>query len=369
MRTSKLGIRHPFLRGSVTSAAAVALVAIGLPAAALATHVGSHAKPASIGPGYPPPGGIYAPFTNCPLLNPVMQESSSGDATGCVDGAVASGSITIGNIVTPVVRPVDVQFGIWDPPNAAYGGDNTGGIPQYVGGILPPPAGVSAMVATKADLIPMSLTTALGCPSTVKAVENICSEAQNFGGRYNDVYALAQGAGQLTNFGLFNWTQRLTFKLVNPLLGSNCTIGSADNPVVINPSLSIGPGGTLSEFPDPNPTRHPNTDVLQISGAIATDTTFSAPGVTGCGPGGAANIAVDTALDTGAGLPAASGVNSLTLNGTFSIADCYNTVNQDKILINAFLVSSKSKTTERPVVHHIHSTTSLRTLLKQFGLG
>src|ERR1700722_6660314 len=207
MRTSKLRLRHPFVRGSVTSAAAVALVAIGLPAAALAPHTASHAAPAKVGPGYPPPGGIYAPFTNCPLLNPIMQESTGGDATGCVDGAVASGSITIGNIVTPVTSPVDVQFGIWDPPNASFGGDNPGGIQQYAGGILPPPAGVSAMVSTQPDVIPESLTTARGCPSTVKAVENICAEAANYGGKYNKVYALAESAGQLTNFGVVSWTQ------------------------------------------------------------------------------------------------------------------------------------------------------------------
>jgi hypothetical protein len=349
----------------MTSAVAVALVVAGLPAAALATYSGGHAKPAAIGPGYPPPGGIYTPFTNCPLLNPVMQESSSGDATGCVDGAVASGSITIGNIVTPVTRPVDVQFGIWDPPNAAFGGDNTTGIQQFAGGILPPPAGIAAMVATKPDLIPEKLTTELGCPSTVKAVETLCSEAQNFGGKYQDVYAQAESVGQLTNFGLFAWNQRLAFRLINPLLGSNCSIGSANNPILLNPQLAIGPGGQLNEYPDPNPTRHPLTDVLQITGAIATDDVFSAPGVTGCGPGGAANIAIDTALDAGAGLPAASGVNSLTLNGTFSIADCYNTDNQAKILLNAFEVSAKKSVHDHSIV--VHQLTSLQSLIGSYG--
>jgi hypothetical protein len=367
MRTSKLRLRHPFVRGSVTSAAAIALVAIGLPAAALATHTASHAAPAKIGPGYPPPGGIYAPFTNCPLLNPIMQESTGGDATGCVDGAVASGSITIGTIVTPVTSPVDVQFGIWDPPNASFGGDNPGGIQQYAGGILPPPAGVSAMVSTQPDIIPESLTTALGCPSTVKAVENICSEAANYGGKYNKVYALAESAGQLTNFGVFSWTQRLMFKLINPLLGASCSIGSADNPIDVNPQLSIGPGGMLSEFTDPNPVKHPNTSVLQISGAIASDTVFTAPGVTGCGPGGAANFAIDSALDTGTGLPAASGVNSLTLNGTFSLAISYNQVNQDKILISAFKDSTKKG--GGPAQVRQLSTTDLHSVLGQYGLG
>ncbi|HEY3734642.1 MAG TPA: hypothetical protein VGL63_12070 [Streptosporangiaceae bacterium] len=366
MNTSKWQarrVRHPFLTGSATSAAAVALIVIGLPAAALATRATSHASPAHIGPGYPPPGGIYTPFTDCPLLNPIMQESASGDATGCVDGAVASGSITIGNIVTPVVRPVDVQFGIWDPPNATFGGDNTGGTDQFAGGILPPPAGVPAMVSTKPDLIPESLTTALGCPSTARAVQNICTEAVNFGGKYNEVFALAQSAGQLTNFGLFNWTQRLMFKLINPLLSNNCFIGSVNNPIVVNPQLAIGPGGQLNEFPDPNPTKHPNTDVLQITDAVATDTVFSAPGVTGCGPGGAANIAIDSALDAGTGLPAASGVNSLTLNGTFSLAISFNTANQDKILISAFKESVHTPATARRL-----SITSLRSLIGHYGL-
>lgn len=45
-----------------------------------------------------------------------------------------------------------------------------------------------------------------------------------------------------------------------------------------------------------------------------------APGVLGCGPGGAPDVPVDLALDAGTGLPAASGTNSLTLTGTFDVA-------------------------------------------------
>ncbi len=331
---------HRALLVTATSASAVALIAVGVPAMALATHPASHAGPGAIGPGYPPPGGIYKPFTNCPLLNPIMEESATTafEVVACVTGQVESGSITIGTITTPVVRPVNVQFGFWSPPNASLGGDNTGGIQQYAGGVLPPPAGLGAMVSTKPDLIPGSLTTVLGCSTTTDpVVKNLCTQAENFGGKYQDVYALAQNVGQLTNFGLFNWTQRLDFKLENPLLGNNCTIGSANNPVVINPQLSIAPGGQLISENDPNPVKHPNTGVLAITAADATDTTFTAPGVTGCGPGGAANIAVDEALDAGTGLPAASGVNSLTLSGSFSIGLCdAQGLNDAKILRSAF---------------------------------
>jgi hypothetical protein len=35
-------------------------------------------------------------------------------------------------------------------------------------------------------------------------------------------------------------------------------------------------------------------------------------------------------------LPAASGTNSLTLNGTFYFAECFNKKNQGKILLSAF---------------------------------
>jgi hypothetical protein len=374
---------HRFLRGSMTTAGVVALVAIGVPAAALASHQAPHARPSSIGPGYPPPGGIYAPFTNCPLLDSNMQEAvfppgpgplNDLSVVGCAGGAATSGSITIGNITTPVVRPVNVQYGFYTPPGATYGGDNPSGVAEYAGGVLPPPAGLSAMLVTKPDLIPQSLTTALGCATaTNKVVKNLCSEAENYGGRYLDVYALAQSAGQITNFGLLSWTQRIKFKLINPLLGNSCYIGSSNNPIVINPQLSVAPGGQFEELPDPNPAKHPNTFVLAITKAIASDTTFTAPGVTGCGPGGAANMAIDEALDSGTGLPSASGTNSLTLNGAFGVAaNEYGIFSQPqtappaKVLLSAFKASSKSagtRQTVRPL-----SPAQAHRLLRRLGL-
>ena len=330
MKAPRWPSRRRFFVGTATSAAAVALIAIGLPASALATHPASHAGPSQTGPGYPPPGGIYKPFTNCPLLNPLMQESLPGDLTGCVAGDAVTGSITLGNITTPVAHPVTAQFGVWSPPNATPS--------QLSGGILPPPSGLAAQLVTSPEFVPGGLLKALGCPSTNPIVQSLCVKAENFGGKYLNVFALAQSAGQITNFALTTWTQPIKFKLINPLLGNNCYIGSNNQPVVINPQVT----GTLSFIPDPNPTRFPNVVVLQVSGGTATDNTFSAPGVTGCGPGGAKNIPVDEAIDANSGLPAAAGVNSLTLNGTFSIADSFGNGNQAKTLLQAFAVSSKS---------------------------
>jgi hypothetical protein len=300
-----MNVRSQRIRRALWLSAAAATAAV-LIVPAVTSSVA--AQPASLagtshrGPGYPKPGGIYTPFTNCPLKNPLMHESNG--FTACTGGDATSGSIVIGNLTTQVTQPVNVQFGFWTPPNQTYYAD-----------VVPPRAGLSAQLVTKPDLVPVSLTTALGCPSSDATIENMCQQAQRRGGKYNQVYALAQSAGNITNFQLFTWTQPTKFQLINPLLGNNCYIGTDGDPVVINPALNIS---SLQIENDPNPAAHPDTEVLAAQ-ASASDSTFAAPGVTGCGPGGVANIAVDQALDTSAGLPAASG-NSLTLTGAFDIA-------------------------------------------------
>jgi len=286
-------------------------------------HSGSNVF-SSAGGGYRPPGGIYAPFTDCPILNPLMQESVGGDGTGCVAGDANSGTFTVGSIVVAVEHPVVAQFGVWDPPGATPN--------QFTGGILPPPDG-KQLVASP-ELVPGGLLKALSCPNSVPAVEKICREAV-LPGESTVVKALVQTAGPITNFELTTWTQPVKIRLINPLLGTNCYIGSDDNPIVLNPSVT----GTLGVVPDPNPIRFPTTVVLEVTSATATDNTFSVPVVQGCGPGGSANIAIDTAIDASNGLPSASGSNSLVLNGNFYFADDYSAANQARDLLAAFRAS------------------------------
>jgi hypothetical protein len=358
LKASRQWIRRAVLWGA-TGAVTAALVIAGSSAEAAHTTLHSHAR-ANGGAGYKLPKGIYAPFTNCPLLNPLMNESTPGSATGCVAGDVISGRIKIGNITTKVEAtakvkyPVAVQFGIWDPVNASSQANGN----QFTGGILPPPVGgLSAQLVSLRQRVPGGLLKALGCPNSNTTVQALCDEAEQRGGKYLRVYAAAESAGPITNFDLTTWTQPLEFHLINPLLGSSCYIGSTDNPVVVNPSLT----GTLAEEMDPHPKYHPDTAVLVISGATATDTTFAAPGVTGCGPGGTANVAVDEAIDTATGLPSASGVNSLTLSGTFYLAACYAPQNMAKILLSAFRASARTngKAVDIPMT---------RASLRRFGI-
>jgi hypothetical protein len=265
-----------------------------------------------------------------------MQESVPGSTTGCVAGDVISGSIKIGNIRTrvrataKVKYPVAVQFGLWAPPNA---GSN-----EWTGGILPPPGGLSAQLVSAPQYVRGGLLKALGCPNSHATVEKLCREATRRGGKYLKVFASAQSAGPITNFGLVTWTQPVKFHLFNPLLGANCYIGSSDNPVVLNPMLT----GTAVVENDPHPRQHPATGVIKIKAAAATDTTFTAPGVTGCGPGGTANIAIDEAIDAAVGLPAVSGSDSVTLNGTFYLAASAAPRNMARVLLSAFRASTRT---------------------------
>ncbi|HTX83108.1 MAG TPA: hypothetical protein VME44_13045 [Streptosporangiaceae bacterium] len=340
MKASRKWIRRAVLL-SATAALTAGMVAAASSAADAHSTAGSSQARTVLskkGPGgYPLPKGIYAPFTDCPLLNPLMQESTPGDATGCVAGDVLSGRIKIGNITTrikattKVKYPVAVQFGIWDPVNAAN---------QFTGGILPPPQGLSAQLVSSKQLVRGGLLKALGCPSSNATVEKLCTKAQKAGGKDLKVYASAQSAGPITNFALLSWTQPVEFHLINPLLGNSCYIGSADNPVVLNPALN--PNVTAVLEPDPHPRYHPDTEVIKIPGETASDTTFTAPGVTGCGPGGTANIAIDTAIDTSVGLPTASGADNIVLKGTFYLGVNYAPQNMAKILLSAFRASARS---------------------------
>jgi hypothetical protein len=350
MKSSSRSIRRALWLGA-SSAAAVTLAVTAVTSSVAAPAAAPSGTPQ--GPGYPPPKGIYAPFTNCPLNNQVMHESTQ--FTACVGALAVTGSITLGTLTTTVVAPVHVQFGFYTPPNAT----------NYAN-VVPPLAGESAQLVTGPDLIPEPLTTALGCPSANATVAALCKVAQKRGGKWNTVYALAQSAGAITNFQLLSWTQPVKFQLINPLLGANCYVGEDGVPAVLNPQLTINSGTAIT---DPDPAAHPDTEVL-VTDSTASDTTFAAPGVTGCGPGGVANIAVDEAIDASAGLPAASG-NSLTLSGAFDIAATSASEDpalpqpQDNaaILLSAFKASRAAG--GKPLVEH---RVSARQIRQMFGL-
>ena len=90
----------------------------------------------------------------------------------------------------------------------------------------------------------------------------------------------------------------LKFRLVSPLLGRSCTLGSHSEPVKI--SLGLVPGSAVWVSQDP--------PIRRMDG---TDTAFAVPRASGCGPLG-------RLIDQRFGLPAPSGTNTLALRIYYS---------------------------------------------------
>ncbi len=176
------------------------------------------------------------------ITDPLYQGVSDA---ACVAGVAATGTLKVGNIVTPVVRPVNVQFGFFLRPNSAFGGDNTTAVFDYARG-LPPPAGLSAMLFTKPDLIPDSLTHGTGLPEHHHGCQEHLRGSPALRRQVPGHLRTGPVRGPAHQLRCLNWTQRIKLKLINPLLGNNCYIGSDNNPIVVNPQLILGPGGGLT---------------------------------------------------------------------------------------------------------------------------
>ena len=270
--------------------------------------------------GYPAPGGIYAPFTDCPLNDPVMDQSVSGSATGCIASVLNSGTFTIHGIPVAVTHPVTVQFGVFSPPGAVGN--------QFEGGVVPPLDGKELVASPEATPGGLPL---LVCLTGGSAVAQFCQKAETSG--QTEVTALIKSAGPIDNFQLTSFTMPVKIQLINPLLGGNCYIGSDSDPIVLNPAIV---SGNLNIAFDPDPVRFPNIAVFQITDATVRDDAFVVPTANGCGPGGVADAAINTVL----GLPSPSGTNHLVQQGNSYFADDFSSANQADELRQAFLVSA-----------------------------
>ena len=305
MMTCCSRVRHARVVPSVRLAVAGALIYAGVVAAP------------AMAASYPPPGGIYAPFTDCPIKNRIMRQSPPGDATGCIASVSTSGTFTINGIPVAITHPVIVQFGVWSDLSSGN---------QVLQPV--PVRDKNKALISEPEVIPNGLLV-LVCSSGDPAVAELCQKAVDKG--QTDLSVQVKFVGPISDFGLTTFTLPVKISLENPLLGK-CSIGSNSDPVVLHPAIT---SGTVAFMPDPDPVRFPNTVVLAIQDAVATDDTFSVPVATGCGPKGVANASINSFL----GLPSPSGNNHLVLNGTSSFADDFSQSDQAKSLLAAFLAS------------------------------
>jgi hypothetical protein len=250
--------------------------------------------------------GYWAPFTRCPVDDPAMLASQlPSQKNFCLAVVSSGGSFKLGN-TTAATGANGVQFGLVGSIGAP-------------GPVISPAGG--AIVAAPVD-VPGGLL-GLMCPSGDLTVAAVCALITN--NTLNTVSATVQQAGPATNFSFFAGsavgmpiiTLPIRVKLDNPLLGSNCYIGSDADPIVLHPANQTpAPLFALAFDADGTPDDSGPLEVFTATGLTQADNTFAVPGATGCGLAGA----LDSAINLKEGLPSPSGNNSLVLTDASSYA-------------------------------------------------
>jgi hypothetical protein len=139
----------------------------------------------------------------------------------------------------------------------------------------------------------------------------------------NAVLAIAQLAGppssiQLTVGDPTVLRLPLKVKLENPILGSNCYIGTNSNPARMNLTT-----GTTSPPPPNRPitgslgTTRVEGSIFEILGATSVDNAFAVPGASGCGLLGIVDPLVNLRLR----LPSAAGNNTSILTNNIALEE------------------------------------------------
>jgi hypothetical protein len=242
------------------------------------------AAPAGAYQGAPLP--TWQTFRQCPVTA-TLAPPGSGKVQICLKGAAPEGTINIGGLDTTFHGPGIVQGGTGELGSAPSWADALDG----------------QSYSAPEQLLAKPVLAALGNPAGVKP------PAQS------QVYVASQQAGPMS-FGFVDGgavtTVPLSFHLINPLLGANCYVGTVRNPIVLN--LTTGTSGSLTgTLGTLSLTKQ---GIAYTTGTEVVDGQFSAPGATGCGPGGE----WDSAIDSNNGLPSASGSNEAILYGSFDLA-------------------------------------------------
>jgi len=241
----------------------------------------------------------YSVFAQCPTEAPGVET--------CLVARTESGEIKLGKETVPIVKTQTLQGGlIIETPfesvfETALNGETLTKTPQKV------PGGLTGIKCSEIK----------GNGLIEKGLRALCESV--FDNHLTSVYATTELAVPANSIILnqpfleIGYGTALTLpvkvKLENPLLGSNCYIGSGTNPIKLELS-SAAPGkvGTIST--------RAKGGILVITNNTLVDSTFVAPAATGCGPLGL----LDGLLNSKLGLPATTG-NNAVLNNTLEEAN------------------------------------------------
>lgn len=228
----------------------------------------------------------FAPFTDCPTTV----------AGACTVGYTTAGEFKLGSKTVPITKTITLQGGL---PHISLQTEAL--IPARDGNTL------SETPLT----LPGGLTGIEGLGGEVSATAEIAGPVS---GVLINQFFLAEGLQTAV-------VLPLKIKLSNPLLGEDCYIGSAAEPVLLHLT-----DGTTSP-PSPNRPIKGNKGTLEdiargkiitIKGNTLVDNSFAAPAATGCGTGLLAPV-INGLVNLDAGLPSAAGHNTAIMSGSFEL--------------------------------------------------
>lgn len=242
------------------------------------------------------PTGEFESFGECPLNNPSVLV--------CVFSESSGGFFQMGAKTVPLENPVILQGGLSVAGFVgAENGETLSKTPQ------PVPGGLLGIVAPKwwpgwlqtwfNNQINEGLT-------GVNATVEVAGPASGI--KVNTVNLLFQKGTALS--------LPAKIKLSNPILGSNCYIGSDSSPVVIDFT-----SGTTAPPPPNEPItgsvgtieQNEAGSLIVLSGGQLVNNSFAAPAAKGCG--GLFSFFIDPLVNSLVGLPSPAGTNTAILEG------------------------------------------------------
>lgn len=253
--------------------------------------------------------GAFAAFNYCP--------STTTGVVKCIQSVTSGGKVVLGNKTVPIVNPVTLQGGVGKAEfqeneeitekfyAATNGGETLSRTPQAV------PGGLTGLVNCKEiglwwlrvsceSIFENGLTGVAATLELARPASEIVVSEENLGGE----------------LPLPALKMPVKVHLENPLLGSECYIGSSSSPIWWN----LTTGSTTP--PPPNTSIKGTAGVLTISEGIGTftgaslvDNSWSAPGAHGCG-GFLVEYVLNPIINASVGVPAAAGKNTAALEKT-----------------------------------------------------
>jgi hypothetical protein len=285
------GIRRRTL--AVVIGAVAPLAALGMASPALATE--HH------------PTGEFAPFKDCPLSNPTIED--------CLFAETTSGEFTVGKRTVPINKTITLQGGFKLNPKTeqieVVGAEDGNTLSKTA---LTVPGGLFGIVAP--EFLPKWLQ---------EIFNNFINEGFTGATATTELAAPASSIGLSTENLLFEEGTALSLpvkiKLGNIFLGEECYVGSNAAPIVINfttgttepPAPNKPIKGTAGTFE-----HNPSFTLITLNGGKLVNNSFAAPGAEGCG--GFLSFLIDPAVDSALGLPSAAGTNTAILIGKLSTA-------------------------------------------------